>query len=429
MLLAELIKADMKPALGVTEPAAIALACAKARALTSEEPLFVEVQTNSGIYKNAFTCGIPNTDKVGNDFAAALGAWFGDPNKELMVLDGITEQQVECCGRKIAEGKVKVSISSISPDIMIRALVTTEHDACEAIIKGTHTNVCYLRRNKTVLTDENRENEKSETIVGRKAGIEEFTLKDFYDFSCNASADDISFINQAFEMNGALSKAACESPRCTFTQQMLQWPAEPDKQTDVEKQAIFLAASAAEARVLGLNYPAMSITGSGNHGIISTMPLLAVAQAEHISLERLLQATALSYLVTMYIKHYSGVLSALCGCAVAAGTGMACGITFLKGGDYEAICRTLYNMTNSIVGMICQGGNHGCVMKVISAVKTGMAASEFGLAGVQIEACHGIAAETPEQTMRNIGAIAAPGMVETEKIIVGLMEQKAGDLE
>ena len=143
----------------------------------------------------------------------------------------------------------------------------------------------------------------------------------------------------------------------------------------------------------------------------------------------LLRATALSCLITMYIKQYSGKLSAFCGCAVAAGTGMACALAMLRGGEFEQVENTLYNMANSITGMICQGGNHGCVMKIISAVRTGISAAELGLAGARIEWFHGIGGINAEQTMRNIGYIADPGMVETEKAILDIISQKSTQIQ
>ncbi len=417
---ADLIRRDMKPALGVTEPAAIALACAMARSLSGEPPKKVSVRVNSGIFKNAFTCGIPNTGKVGNEYAAALGCFFGRPDKGLLVLDAITEEDVLFCEKQIAGGNVGVTLGEVSPDLSIEATVVTEHDVCEAHILDTHTNVCFLRKNQEILLDERRRGKDSESEGDLRAA----SLAGMVSFAVEAPEEEIGFIREAYRVNGELAKAGLSSERCVIAGELIKKNGGRRISEDAEKTAVLLAAAAAEARVLGLDYPAMSITGSGNHGIISTLPLYGVKEAEGHSEPALLRATALSYLVTMYIKQYSGLLSALCGCGVAAGTGMACGLTLLRGGTYEVVVHTLYNMVNSIVGMICQGGNHGCVMKVISAVKTGFSAAELGLSGVQIEACHGIGGTTPEETMRNIGRIANPGMVGTERTIVEIMREK-----
>lgn len=171
----------------------------------------------------------------------------------------------------------------------------------------------------------------------------------------------------------------------------------------------------------------MSITGSGAHGIIATLPLYASAQVNHYSEEQLLRATALSYLVCMYIKEYSGKLSAFCGCAIAAGTGMACGLAFLKGGTFRTLQLVIQNMASSITGMICDGGNHGCTMKGIVAVDAAFQSVNFALEGIAIGNSHGINGHSPEDTMRHIGMIASPGMVETERIIVKIMREKKAE--
>ena len=190
--------------------------------------------------------------------------------------------------------------------------------------------------------------------------------------------------------------------------------------------AQLLCNGAIEARVLGLNKPAMSITGSGAHGIIATLPLFAYQQIhrEEIAEDMLLRATALSFLITMYIKEYSGRLSAFCGCGIAAGTGMACGLCYLKGGKEEEISKVICNMASGITGMICDGGNQGCTMKGIVAVDAAFRAVELAMANAVIDSVHGINGKSPEETMRNMGQIASPGMSATEKTIVEIMQNK-----
>ena len=176
--------------------------------------------------------------------------------------------------------------------------------------------------------------------------------------------------------------------------------------------------------MLGLSEPAMSITGSGAHGIIATMPLYAAYKVNGYTEEALLRATALSYLVCMYIKEYSGKLSAFCGCAIAAGTGMACGLVFLRGGSVEQMHCTINNLAGSITGMICDGGNQGSTMKGVVAVDAAWQAVDMAMKNIYIDSIHGINAATPEETMRNMGRIASPGMVGTEKTILDILQEK-----
>ena len=194
--------------------------------------------------------------------------------------------------------------------------------------------------------------------------------------------------------------------------------------SDVRFSAKTLACAAAEARVLGIDKAAMSITGSGTHGIICTLPLDSYCKSMGLSEEKLLRATAISYLVCMYIKEYSGKLSAFCGCGIAGGTGLACALTWLMGGDIKALEGACSNMAASITGMICTGGNHCCCLKVISAVDSAFTAAELAARGSAVAAPHGILDSCVEKTMQHVGLIADPGMVQTEEVIVEIMQNK-----
>ena len=193
---------------------------------------------------------------------------------------------------------------------------------------------------------------------------------------------------------------------------------------DEQMTASLLCNAASEARVIGLDKPTMSITGSGAHGIIATMPLYGVFKVNDLSEEILYRATMLSYLICTYIKEYSGRLSAFCGCAIAAGSGMACGLVYLMGGTIKQMEYTLNNMASSITGMICDGGNQGCTMKGIAACDAAFRSVEFAMKGIHIDKVHGINGKTPEDTMRNMGLIASPGMVGTEKTILEIFKDK-----
>lgn len=427
-MLLELIQKDMKPALGVTEPAAIALACASARALTAEPVENLLVKENSGIYKNAFTCGIPGTDKIGNLYAAALGCVAGDKEKGLLVLEGLSDAGVEEARRFVDEGRVKVEVSSISSELYLYACVKTEHDCCEAEIRGSHTNICRLVKNGQVLLDKTERVGEAETSGPETSrnSISGCTMRDFFLFAKEVPVEELYFIREAYRVNTELAEEALHSRACILTKSLFEFNGEKEVSDNLRTTARFFAGAASEARVLGFNKPAMSITGSGNHGIICTMPLYAMYRVENHPEELLLRATALSYLVTMYMKEYSGKLSAFCGCGIAAGTGMACAMTFMRGGGYEQIVDTLNNMAASIVGMICTGGNHACCMKVLAAVDTAVTSMELSLSGSSVSPEHGVADVSPEKTMQNIGLIASPGMTRTEQVILEIMQKKNG---
>lgn len=423
--LSQMIKDDMKPALGVTEPGAIAFAVAKARSFTKGDIKKVNVAMNSGMYKNAFTCGIPNSNEVGNVFAAALGVVAGNADKGLESLADVTPEDNVKAQEMIDQGKVTVELSGITSRIFIEATVETEEDRAIVTIRDSHTNITKITVNDKVEL-ETEDEKKTEEDGGEEEvhSIHKYTLQQLYDYVTTVDIEEIRFINEAYKVNLELFHEGLENPRTTFARQLLAINNGKEVSDDEQKTASLMCNAAIEARVIGLDKPAMSITGSGAHGIIATMPLYAAYKVNEYTEEQLLRATALSYLVCMYIKEYSGRLSAFCGCAIAAGSGMACALVYLRGGTVEMMAHTLNNMASSITGMICDGGNQGCTMKGVAAVDAAYKSVEFAMNGIYISEVHGINGNTPEETMRNMGLIASPGMVGTEKTIVEIFEDK-----
>ena len=428
--LTELIRQDMKPALGVTEPGAIAFAAATARRHTKGAVRQVKLRLNSGMFKNAFTCGIPGSSEVGNAHAAALGVTGADPDKGLECLDGVTPEQAQQAKAMVEAGQIDVEMAGITSRIFIEAIVTAEEGEAAVTIRDTHTNIVRITENgRTVYEKEAQEEGQAGGQTEAKDSalplIHRYTLAELHKYALTVPAEELSFIREAFAMNMALCQAGLESPKTSYARYLLAENGGRIISEDEQKTASLLCNGAIEARVLGLPEPAMSITGSGAHGIIATMPLYAAYKVKGYPEEKLLRATALSYLICMYIKEYSGRLSAFCGCAIAAGTGMACGLVLLRDGSTEMMARTINNMASSITGMICDGGNQGCAMKGVVAVDAAWRSAAMAMEGVYIHSVHGINGSTPEQTMRNMGQIASPGMVGTEKTIIEILEGKS----
>lgn len=415
----QLILEDMRPALGVTEPAAIALACAKARSLTNEPVERVIVRVNSGIYKNAFTCGIPGTSKVGNEYAAALGIVCGDAEKGLCVLDAMSSDDTAAADRMIADGRIKVEMDSISSVLFIHATVYTAHDTCVAEIRGSHTNFSRIERNGTILFEQ----EYTHTTAERSP-ITDCHISEIYDFAVNTPIDQLDFMKEAYRVNGELAEAGKSWERCTITDSMIRRNGGGFLSKNPCMSAKTMTCAAAEARVLGIDKAAMSITGSGTHGIICTLPLRAYCSVMGIEEEKLLRATAISYLVCMYIKEFSGKLSAFCGCGIAGGTGLSCALSYLMGGNMNSLECACNNMAASITGMICTGGNHCCCLKTVVAVDCAYNAALLSIDNASVRAPHGICDASVEKTLQNVGRIADPGMVETEREILAIMQSK-----
>ena len=420
--LTKLIKKDMRPALGVTEPGAIAYAVSKARSLISGELIRVTLVLNSGMYKNAYTCGIPNSKFFGNEYAAALGVIAGKPEKELESLSDVTEEDNKKAEQLVKDGKIQVKMSGISSRIFIEAKVVTTQGEALVRIRDSHTNIVRMEVNEKVVF-EKEESEKKDSTE-EKPLIHQYTLQEIYEYVQTVPFEEILFIQAAYDMNYALFEEGLQNERTTYARYLLEKNGGEIFSQDEQKTASLLCNAAIEARVIGLDKPAMSITGSGAHGIIATMPLYGVCKIRGLSDEMLYRATALSYLVCMYIKEYSGKLSAFCGCGIAAGTGMACALVYLYGGNVNQMANTINNMASSITGMICHGGNKGCTMKGIVAVDAAFQSAEFGMQGIFIDDIHGINGKTPEETMRHMGEIASPGMTGTEKTIVDILQEK-----
>ena len=412
----------MKPALGVTEPGAIAFAVSTAKAHIKGTVKRVGLRLNSGMYKNAFTCGIPGTSEVGNYYAAALGAVAADSKKGLECLEGIGKAEEDAAGEMIKAGMISVSMSSITSRIFIEATVTGETSEAVVTIQDAHTNITKITENGTVVFE--KEAKAAQESKEATPLIHQYTLAQMVEYVNTVSAQELDFIKEAYKVNYELLQEGLKSPKTTYGPYLLKKNGGVLVSEDERKTASLFCNGAIEARVIGLSKPAMSITGSGAHGIIATMPLYAVYKINNYTDEQLLRATALSYLVCMYIKEYSGKLSAFCGCAIAAGTGMACALAWLKGAGAETMEKVINNMASSITGMICDGGNQGCTMKGIVAVDAAFDSVELAMDDVYIYNAHGINGATPEETMHNMGLIASPGMTGTEKTIVDILDGK-----
>lgn len=427
--LTKLILDDMKPALGVTEPGVIAFAVAVARKHINSDIERVILRLNSGMFKNAFTCGIPGISEVGNYHAAALGAVAADPDKGLECLDGISEDEKAKAGKMVEEGRITVEMSEVTSRIFIEAAVFSADEAeignkaetATVTIRDSHTNIVKITKNGAVVFEKEQKTEHDREV---EPLIHGYTLDELHTYVKNVPVEEISFIKDAYVMNWELMQEGLQSSRTTYAPYLLAANGGQLISKDEQKTASLFCNAAIEARVLGLSRPAMSITGSGAHGIIATMPLYAAYKVNGYTEESLLRATALSYLVCMYIKEYSGKLSAFCGCAVAAGTGMACGLVFLRGGSTDVMEKTINNMACSITGMICDGGNQGCAMKGVVAVDAAFQSADMAMKNVYIYNVHGINGASPEETMRNMGLIASPGMTGTEKTIMDILNRK-----
>lgn len=408
-----LLRREMRPALGVTEPGAIAIACARAYRCIGGDLRKITLELDGGIFKNCFACAIPGTQEAGIEIAALLGVLAGDPALELEVLRPVTAAAAAEARRLRAANTVAVTVRRDHPLIFIDARVETDRGIARALIRNKHDNIVRVEANGAVLEDK-------ETAAGPREpelSVRGMTLAEMYDFTVLTPIQSLDFVLDATEMNRRLAKAGESGAGLGLGAALSGLGETGSLATAVQR----LTGLALDARVGGVGLPAMSIAGSGAHGIIATMPLAAAAEMAGASREELARAIILSYLVTLGIKEYSGRLSAYCGCAVAAGTGASAGMVLLLGGELLQIGCAVNNMAANITGMVCDGGNYGCSLKAVTAAGAAVLAAQLALRGITVPAGSGIVGKTPEETMQNMGRIAAPGMRETENTILDIM--------
>ena len=416
--LVKVLKKEMKPALGITELAAIALACSKAYRAIGGNLRNIDIVTDPGIFKNGFSCVVPGTREMGNEIAAILGVLVGVPELELEVLRNVKSEDVVKAKKLRGEGIAKVSVKRGLTEIFIDATVSTDKGVGRAVIKRTHTNIVLIEANGEIRYKTEKEEEKKREM---EFTLTNFKLADFERFVNEVPFNDIKFTLEAVKMNKELGRAGMKKAGMGTGVAISKLIKEHKISDDIRSYAQMLTALAVDARLGGVQKPAMSISGSGAHGIIASMPLAAVAERMEIGEEELARAIALTYLITIYIKEYSGKLSAFCGCAVAAGTGASAGIVYLLGGNGKQIEYAINNMAANITGIICDGGNFGCALKGITGAGAAVISALFAMENVIIPKGSGIVGKTVEETMMNMGKIASPGMVQTDDVILDIM--------
>ena len=431
-----LIKREVKPALGCTEPIAVALAVAKAVEIISENcscsgnwrlqaPLHLDVAVSGNILKNGMGVGIPGTGMVGLPVAAALGAVCGESARGLEVLAGLTPEAVARAKQLVADGQVHISVADTDHLLYVKATVSVDEGAVAsaeldphayAVIEDDHDRIVETSFADHILMS----SESGAAVKEHHTETYDLTVKDIYDFACTARYEDIAFILEDRTYNHAL---AIEGLIGDYGLQVGKTIRENQKEifgSDFMSFAMGMTAAASDARMAGCTLPAMSNSGSGNQGITVSMPVIAYAIKYLLEDEPLARALILSNLVAIHIKHYLGKLSALCGCVVAS-TGSASGIVYLQGGTYEQVCAAIKNMAGNITGMVCDGAKVGCAMKVASGVSCAVQSAVLALRGTCIPSTDGIIEDDVEKTIRNIGTIGSAGMKATDRMILDIM--------
>ena len=420
--LLHLLHREVVPAIGCTEPIAVALCVARAKELLGTEPEAITVTLSKNVYKNAFAVGIPNTGMTGLPIAIALGATIGRSEYLLEVLRDATSDAVDYAKQYMIRVPAKIQIDYNAPSILyIHAQVGANGQTAQATIMDEHT--------KFVSTDEVN---LPSTGVADPSSTDptDLTLRRVYDFAMEADISELDFLLQGAQMNTAAAETSFADQYGHGLGRLLRsttLSATPQMQRlfgdTLFTKIISYTCGACDARMSGAMVPVMSNSGSGNQGISCSVPVYLYAKENHCTNEQTLRALALSNLTVIYIKQSLGRLSALCGCVVAA-TGSAAGITYLMGGNYDEITYAIKNMIANISGMICDGAKPGCALKVTSGVSTAIFSAYLAMQHSYADSTEGIVEDDIDRTIRNLTRIGHDGMQTTDDLILDIMTHK-----
>ena len=411
---------EVVPAIGCTEPIAVALCVAKATETLGAKPEKIEVLLSANILKNAMGVGIPGTGMIGLPIAVALGALIGKSEYQLEVLKDSSPDAVNEGKRFIGEKRINISLKEdITEKLYIEVCCEAAGNKATAIIAGGHTTFIYIARNDDVFL-----NKQNTSCRETEEQTVDLTLRKVYDFAMNAPLDEIRFILETARLNKAAAERSFDGNYGHGLGRMLRGTYEHKILGDsVFSHILSYTSGACDARMAGAMIPVMSNSGSGNQGISATLPVLVYAEENGKSEEELIRALMLSHLTVIYIKQSLGRLSALCGCVVAA-TGSSCGITWLMGGTYEQVAFAVQNMIANLTGMICDGAKPSCALKVTTGVSTAVLSAIMAMENRCVTSVEGIIDEDVDQSIRNLTKIGSKGMDETDRLVLEIMTNK-----
>lgn len=415
-----LIEREVVPAIGCTEPIAVALCTARAAEELGAVPEKIEVRLSANILKNAMGVGIPGTGMIGLPIAVALGALVGRSEYRLEVLRDVTPEAVERGRRFIDEKRISIDLKEgIDEKLYIEVEVSGGGHDATAIIAGGHTAFVYVARDGAPSLDR-----RTSSAEEQAEGGVELSLARVWEFATTAPVDELRFILESRRLN----KAAAEQAFAGEFGHCVGRTLRHDRERRIMGDSIFsrilsYTSAACDARMAGAMIPVMSNSGSGNQGIAATLPVVVYAEQTDATEEETIRALVLSHLTVIYIKQSLGRLSALCGCVVAA-TGSSCGITYLMGGGYDQVAAAVKNMIANLTGMICDGAKPSCAMKLTSGVSTAVLSAMMAMDGHCVTPVEGIIEQDVDRCIRNLTTIGRDGMNETDRLVLGIMTRK-----
>jgi L-cysteine desulfidase len=405
----DILKNEVVPALGCTEPVAVALCAAKAYSVVKGDIENIVLKVSPNIYKNGMSVGIPKINKVGLNVAAAIGVAGGNPDLKLEVLSNLEDKDIEFCEELLFKGKVKVDIEYEMGNFYISCEVCTTKGTGKCVIINSHSNIVYVEANNEVIFKKNERAVNSKTDSEK---LKELKLLDIIEEIKKMTFNDLKFMLDGAKMNMKIAEIGL-SEKCGMEigRSIKSCIDNGVYSDDMYHNVVMMTAAGSDARMSGYSLPVM-------------IPVVVVAKRLKASEVLICKALAISHITTIYIKQYTGRLSAMCGCGVAASTGAGVGICYLLNGGNKEMEYTIRNMVGDVSGIICDGAKAGCALKLSTAAGAALKAALLALNGCVIPADNGIVGATVEDTIKNLGCVSKDGMSITDKVVLDIMVEK-----
>ncbi|WFA08635.1 L-serine ammonia-lyase, iron-sulfur-dependent, subunit alpha [Tissierella sp. Yu-01] len=419
-LFVDIVKEDSNPALGCTEPVAVAFAGAFGSKYITGNIESIRVVTSKSIFKNGKSVIIPKTNSRGLDLAAALGVVAGDPKDEFMIIKNMDESKINHAKEMVAQGIISVTYTEESPSIFVHIIINTDREVVEVYLRNSHIHIDQVKVNGEVLYEDISESGNGAFFDF----IRDVSLKDLRVVSENIPLEEIDFVREGIDMNLRAANEGLNSNlglRIGSTLNRLH--TEGKLNIDVFTKARILTAAACDMRMGGGNCPIMTSGGSGNQGIGVIVPIAVVAEYENIEEEKLIRAVFFAHLINRYVKMFTGKLSSICGCAIAAGVGASAAITWMLGGDDEKIAGSCNNMLANLTGMICDGAKDTCAFKLSTSAEEAVVTAYLANEGVIAEGNVGIVGDSIEDTIRNLGYLCEEGLDHADSAIINIINK------
>lgn len=420
-LYVDIVKQDSNPALGCTEPVAVAYAGAFGAKYITGNIKNIEVVTSKSIFKNGKSVIIPKTSNSrGLDLAAALGVVAGNPEDEFMIIKNMDESKIKHAIEMVDQGIISVSYIEKSPSIFVHIKINTDKEVVEAYLSNNHIHIDKVLVNGVVVFEDIYEN----GLGNSNDFIKDATLKELREVSENIPLNEIAFVMDGIEMNMKAANEGLNSNlglRIGSTLNRLN--AEGKLNIDVFTKTRILTAAACDMRMGGGNSPIMTSSGSGNQGIGVVVPIAVVAEYENIEEEKLIRGVFFAHLINKYVKMYTGKLSSICGCAIAASLGASAAITWILGGDDDKIAGSCNNMLANLTGMICDGAKDTCSFKLSTSAEEAVITAYLAKEGVIAENNVGIVGKTIEETIKNLGYLCEEGLDHSDTAIINIINK------